>query len=147
MPSVRRVVFAIAVSSLVGSVPPAMACGHCMEDKVAATYDHAVMTAAQRHGHAVVFAEIQGPIPPGPALEAWILRSVESCAGVIAGTSRVSLAPAALSLAYDPRRTGAGSLVRRINLRLSRRGLRAALIDTPLLAAPPSGSNRRPTSN
>jgi hypothetical protein len=119
-----------------------MACGHCMEDKVAATYDHAVMTAAQRHGHVVVFAEIQGPIPPDPALEAWILRSVESCAGVIAGTSRASLAPAALSLAYDPRRTGEASLVRKINLRLSRRGLRAVLIDTRLLTASFSGSKR-----
>jgi len=124
-----------------------MACGHCIEDKIAATYDYAVMTAAQRHGHVVAFAEILGPVAPDTKLEAWIRRSVESCAGVIAGTPRVSLAPAALSFAYDPKRSSSGALVRAINLRLSARGLQVGLIDPHLVAAQPLVAKRSPAPN
>ena len=34
----------------------AIACGACVEDRVAATYDHAVMTQAVARHHVLVFA-------------------------------------------------------------------------------------------
>ena len=43
----------------------AYACGACIEDKVAATYDHAVVTKATAKGQVVVFGTFDG----GPNLE------------------------------------------------------------------------------
>ncbi|MBC8021534.1 MAG: hypothetical protein H7Y14_00325, partial [Burkholderiales bacterium] len=40
----------------------ALACGICLEDKVAATYDHGMVMRATSRGQVVVFAEPRAPI-------------------------------------------------------------------------------------
>lgn len=118
-----------ALYLLAGLRTPASACGHCVEDKVAATFDYAVLTRAAREGHVVVFTEIRGRAAGGgPALEAFIARALAATSGVDAGTSRVSLEPAAASFACDPSRRTPGALVAAVNTRLAARALRLAVI-------------------
>jgi hypothetical protein len=81
----------------------AAACGVCLEDKMAATYDHAVITTAFNRGHVVVFAEMSGAFTEGKAQEREIIRAVEATPGVDRGSVRVSFYPAAISFAFDER--------------------------------------------
>ncbi len=83
---------------------PAFACGVCVEDKVAACYDHAVVTRAQSRGQEVAFFALQGaPLPDARKL----IHAVDAAPGVERGTARVSVESGALSFAYDPRRANA----------------------------------------
>ena len=109
---------------------PAHACGHCIEDKVAATYDYAVLTLAARDGHVVVFAEIRGPAAgAGPALKTFIARTLAATPGVDSGTVRVSLDPPAASFACDPARHAPTTLLASVNPHLAVRGLQLAIIE------------------
>ena len=126
-----RHVFTIALAAalMLGGAAPGRACGHCKEDKIAATYDHAVVTAAKRNGQTVVYAELKGPITPGAKLESWIQQQVQACTGVVRGTVRTSLQPAALSFACDVRQTSVSAALRSIGEKLARRGLSVSLIE------------------
>lgn len=124
----------IAVPLLLTAVPRAHACGHCREDKIAATYDYAVVAAAHRRGQVVVFAELRGTIPPASTLGGWIRQQVEGCRGVVPGTVRVSLEPAALSFACGARTPGVSAILDQVRGKLARRGLDARLLEAQ---APP----------
>ena len=84
--------------ALVAFAPTAgLACGACVEDKVAATYDHGVVEQAAASGDVMVFCEVTG------SLDAQRLkRAVERVHGVKPQSVRVSAQPAALSFAVDP---------------------------------------------
>ena len=124
----RRFVLACAVVSLGGLPAPARACGHCVEDKVAATYDYGVLTAAAHHGHVVVFAEIRGPAAGAPpALKTFITQALAGAPGVDPGTVRVSLDPPAASFACDPR-AGADPILRSASARLAAKRLSLKVI-------------------
>jgi hypothetical protein len=74
----------------------ALACGACAEDKVAATYDHAVMKSAAAQKKYVVFCDVQGQVP------AERLRQVAlKVKGVDPSSVRTSADPSALSFALD----------------------------------------------
>ena len=87
---------------LAGGVGGAMACGVCIEDKVAATYDHAVVTRAVAGGRVVVFAE-----PRANVEAATLARKLSAAAartrGVDPASVRTSQAPASLAFALDPK--------------------------------------------
>jgi len=98
--SARAFAFACIAASALAS--PAWACGACAEDKIAVTYDHAVVAhAAERH-HVVVFAAIEGR---GDAKA--LARTVRTVAlrtpGVDRESVRTAADPAAVSFALDPR--------------------------------------------
>ena len=121
---------ALSVGPVVAARSPARACGHCIEDKVAATYDYAVLTRAARDGHVVVFAEIRGPAAgAGPALKAFVARTLAATPGVDGGTVRVSLDPPAASFACDPARHAPNALLASVNPHLATRGLHLAVIE------------------
>ncbi len=82
----------------------AAACGVCIEDKVAATYDHEVVTKAARDNHAVMYFEITGLASRVPPTERWLVNAVEKTRGVESGSVRVSLEQAAVSFTIDPNR-------------------------------------------
>ena len=94
----RVVLLSAALWVLAG---PAVACGVCIEDKVAVTYDHAVVIDATARRHVVVFAAVEAK---GDAQRA--ARDVKSAAvrvrGVDRETVRAAASPAALSFAIDP---------------------------------------------
>jgi hypothetical protein len=82
----------------------ANACGVCVEDKIAAVYDHASVTRALGQGHAVVYFAIDGPLKAGQATRLRIEKSAASAPGVDASSVRVSVELASLGLAFDPKR-------------------------------------------
>jgi hypothetical protein len=107
----------------------ARACGLCVEDKVAATFDAGVRERAARIGHVVVFTEVRGPAAgASPALRDFIARTLAATAGVDAGTVRVSLDPPAAAFACDPTRHTPAALLAAINQRLASRRLSLAVI-------------------
>ncbi len=74
------------------------ACGVCVEDKVAATYDHAVVQRAASNGDVVVFCELVGPID-----RARLTAAARGTPGVRRASVRVSTQPAALSFVVEPK--------------------------------------------
>jgi hypothetical protein len=88
------VLFAAAAS-------PAWSCGACVEDKVAATYDHGVVMRATGHHQVVVFAGVEGG-GDARALARKLQTAAARSAGVDRDSVRVSPEPAAISFALDP---------------------------------------------
>jgi DNA primase len=76
----------------------AHACGVCVEDNMAATYDHEVVQRALAQHRPGVFCEVQG----APLDVAALQRAAAQAAGVEVRSVRESTEPAALSLALDP---------------------------------------------
>jgi hypothetical protein len=81
------------------SAPAAWACGVCIEDKVAATYDHAVVQRAAANGNAMVYCDIHGPLDEGR----W-RAAASRMRGVDPASVRVSMQPEAISFALDTAR-------------------------------------------
>jgi hypothetical protein len=98
-------IFSLSVFLWVISQGTASACGVCVEDKVAAVYDHAAISRAIGAGHTVVFFAIDGPLKPGQPTRVSIEKGAASAPGVDAGSVRLSVELASVALAYDPRRT------------------------------------------
>jgi len=96
----RRRAVAWVVGTL-GVIAPAIsgACGACDEDKVAATYDHAVVSRAAAVGDVLVYGRIDGRFD-GTRLSS-VTRRI---AGVRPASIRVSTEFRALSFAVDTRR-------------------------------------------
>ncbi|MBS0307627.1 MAG: hypothetical protein JSS58_01530 [Proteobacteria bacterium] len=97
----------------------ASACGHCVEDKVAAVYDYAVVTQAKAQKHHVVYFALDGTVVPGAALHKRIETAIQSTPGVDQSSVRVSLELAALSFSFDPRRTSYAGLQKALERKLT----------------------------
>ena len=81
----------------------ASACGICVDDKVAAAYDYAVIQrASARHQH-VVFLEVL-PRKDGTRPVARAARLARAAKGVDPASVRVSTEPPVVSFAIDPAR-------------------------------------------
>jgi hypothetical protein len=91
---------ALIGAALLAATTAAMACGYCVEDKIAATYDHAVVTQAFARKHHVVFLHVDGVPPSRAALE----RAAYAAPGVDPGSVRVAADSLTVSFAYDPAR-------------------------------------------
>lgn len=102
-----RTAFLAAVLAGAGA---AQACGYCVEDKMAAAYDHAVVTRALAQKHHVAFFHIDGPLMPGEATRRALQALADSAAGVDKGSARVSVESASLSVAFDSRRSRVAAL-------------------------------------
>lgn len=87
--------FAIALAL----APRAWACGACVEDKIAATYDHAVVQGAAARGRVIVFCELSGSIDPSR-----VRKAAAGIRGLDRASVRISANPGALSFALDPAR-------------------------------------------
>jgi copper chaperone CopZ len=117
---------ALAVLAGLLLVQGALACGYCVEDKIAAAYDHAVVVSALDRRHEVAFLSIEGTT--ARSRERSIAGAVESVAGVDRGTVRVSLEGGAVSFAFDPARIPARSIVDSVRKKLAAKGVRVTLL-------------------
>ena len=81
---------------LAGTATPASACGACVEDKVAATYDYEVVQHAIARGDVVVFCDVKGQLDAGR-----LRKALGKVGGVDKASIRVSTAPPAVSFALD----------------------------------------------
>jgi hypothetical protein len=101
----------------------ALACGYCVEDKIASTYDHAVVVGALERKHHIAFFHIDGSLPAGADARRTLERLAESAAGVDKASARVSVDTATLSFAFDPRRTSLDAAHKAVERKLAPRGL------------------------
>jgi hypothetical protein len=90
---------ALALALAVAS--DACACGVCDEDKVAAVYDHAVVTGALARRQIVVFAEVAAPGDPDAAVGR-LRQAAQRVRGIERESVRAAASPAVLSFALDP---------------------------------------------
>lgn len=95
---------ALAGLLLALSAQGALGCGYCVEDKIASTYDHAVVTRAIGQKHQVAFFHIDGPILPDVATRRLLETLAESIPGVDKGSVRVAAETFTMSFAFDPKR-------------------------------------------
>lgn len=87
---------------------PVLACGYCVEDKIASVYDHAAVTKALSQKHHVAYFHVDGALPSG-AEGAKLLKTAAAAAPVDRDSVRVSAETLTIAVSYDPRRA---SLVR-----------------------------------
>jgi hypothetical protein len=107
---------------------PAAACGHCVDDKVAAAYDHAVVERALAQGHEMAFLSLELAQPATRDTEAAIRRAIERIPGVDRGSTRVALEAGGLSLAFDPKRIPAGGVLNALDRAVAPLGARTVLL-------------------
>ena len=95
---------AIVLAAFLTLWQQALACGYCVEDKMAAVYDHAAVSGAIARNHQVAFFHIEGELAPGLATKRALEELANAATGVDRGSARVSPESAALSVTFDPRR-------------------------------------------
>jgi hypothetical protein len=110
---------------------PGHACGYCIEDRVAAVYDHGVIAAARERRHRMAFFSLEGRLPAGDEVRRALARSLSSAAGVNAGSLRVSVESASLSLSFDPTLSSAARIREALDRDLAARGLKVAPLAAP----------------
>ena len=104
---------ALSAAALAFATQSALACGYCVEDKIAAAYDHAVISKAVSQNHRVAFFHVEGNVPRAA------LEQAAYAAGADAASVRVSADGLTVSLAFDPGRTPLGALHSRMEKKLS----------------------------
>ena len=107
----------------------ALACGYCVEDKIAATYDHAVITRALAQGRHVVFLHVDGARVGRAALE-----QAASGRGIEKGSARISPDALTLALVFDPHLISLAELNALLDRRLSAR--KASLLPLRIMERP-----------
>jgi hypothetical protein len=98
---VRIALASVAVGLALAAAPEARACGVCDDDKVAAAYDHAVVTGAIARRHVVVFAEVAAPGDLDAAVGR-LRQEARRMHGIDRASVRAAASPAVLSFALDP---------------------------------------------
>ena len=113
----------LAALLLAGAASAALACGYCVEDKIASTYDHALVRRAIAHRHHVAFFHIDGQLAPGDATKRWLESVAASTAGVDKGSARVAVDTMTISVAFDPRINSMIAVQNRLDVKLAARKL------------------------
>jgi len=92
----------LAAAGLFLCAQVALGCGYCVEDKIASTYDHAVVTRAIGARHHVVYFHIDGPLVQDAATGRALAAAAQSVQGVDRDSVRVKVETLTISLAFDP---------------------------------------------
>jgi hypothetical protein len=107
---------------------PAFGCGYCIEDKVAAAYDHALVAQTVARGHDVAFIGFESRAPSGKDKANSIRHAIEGIAGVDRGGVRVAAESGSISVAFDPRRLPPGKLIAALDRELAPLGVETTLL-------------------
>lgn len=110
-----------------------IACGVCIDDKVAAVYDHAIVQRALTTGRVVVFCEVAGPRQPD-VLAPQLRRAARGLPGVDPASVRASEELPVLSFALDPAARTPAAAVDELRARLEASGVAPTLLK--VMAAP-----------
>jgi hypothetical protein len=97
---------ALALLLMLGSAA-SFGCGYCVEDRIAAVYDHALMQRSLASGHPVLFFAWDGPLMRNEISRQKIMAIAVAVAGVDKDSTRVSVEPAAVAIAFDPQQSNA----------------------------------------
>ena len=112
-----------ALLALLFAASPAFACGVCVEDKIAAVYDHASVQQALAAKRTVVFFHIDGKLIVNERSKRAISDVAKATPGVDGTSVRVSCELASLAVAFDGRRTNLVKVQESMEKRLSAQGL------------------------
>ena len=112
----------IAVAIALAFPMTSLACGICVEDRVAAVFDNATVDAAVAKKRHLAFFGIEGALPATAESRKAISDALQAGGG-IKGTVRVSLESASVSTAFDPARITLASLRAGAERNLAARGL------------------------
>lgn len=135
--SCARAAFALAALLTAGT---ALACGHCVEDRIAAVYDHALVQRTHAGRHQIAWFAWDGPLARDEASRRRILAVVEAVPGVDKGGVRVSVEPGAIAVAFDPRRSSGAAVAAALGAWLRALNLTIVPLQAPALAPGPSSS-------
>jgi hypothetical protein len=117
---------AILLAAIALASGPAVGCGYCVEDKIAAVYDHGLIAQTLARGHDVAFIAYEPRAPIGGQGSDAIRLALERIGGIDRGSVRA--ASESFSLAFDPRRLPAGKLLRALDRELGPVGVRITLL-------------------
>ena len=120
----------------------ALACGYCVEDRIAAVYDHALLQRTLALKHQLVFFAWDGPLARSNGSRQKIMALGEAVPGVDKGSTRVSMEPAALALAFDPQRNSAQGIEAALQKKLSVLKLTIVRLQAPPTPSVRSTANR-----
>jgi hypothetical protein len=109
------------LAALLACSTAGIACGVCVEDKVASTYDHALVTRAVGLGHHVAFFHLEGDPAKNESTRKALLGAADSTAGVDKDSVRVSIETMTMSFAFDPARFRLIDVQSRIDRKLAAR--------------------------
>jgi hypothetical protein len=98
----------------------AMACGHCEEDLVASVYDHGLVLRSQSLKQRIMYMAWDGPVARDDATARRLMQEVSRATGVTPGSVRVSVQPAALSVAFNPAKTNRAQIEASLQTRLTK---------------------------
>ena len=108
---------------LAATAPAALACGYCVEDKIASVYDHAAVAKALGERHHVVYFHVDGPLGKDERTKKAIESAAASSAGVDRASVRVNVETLTLALSFDPRRVRLVALQSELEKKLARQKL------------------------
>ena len=126
--AMKKLLVALFMAGMI-SASHAQGCGACVEERMAATYDHDLVIGAMDRGHQIVFTDVASRELTRTEwhLLSWVVQSVR---GVMKGSVRTSKSPMALSFEIDPQATSDATAIRQINRRIGKRPIRISLIRT-----------------
>lgn len=110
----------------------ALACGHCDEDRIAAVYDHALSQRTLALKHEIIFFAWDGSVPLSADSRQKILALGEAVPGVDKGSTRVSMQPAALAVAFAPQRYSAQAVEAALKQKLASLKLTLVRLQNPI---------------
>ena len=102
---------------------PALGCGICVDDKVAAVYDHALLQRAFAAKHTVAFFALDGKLIDDERTRRAIAGQARLLPGVDPASVRVSTTLASLCVVFDGRRTSLVKVQDGLERRLAGMGL------------------------
>jgi len=105
-----------------------MACGHCLEDRVASVYDHALTSRSAQQGQTMMYLTWEGPIDRTAATRQWLIKAIGAVQGVVGHSVRVSMEPPTIALAFDPLHTRASDIEKAIQRKLATKGMTASAL-------------------
>jgi hypothetical protein len=100
----------------------ATACGFCIEDRVAAAYDQAMVDHARAGNQSVAFFSIDGTESLDEKARLAVIAALEK-AGAARGSVKVAHAQVACALAYDPLGVGIAAVAAKASRELAARGI------------------------
>ncbi len=126
--STRAVATVVALTSAA-----ALACGHCDEDRIAAVYDHALSQRTLALKHEIIFFAWDGVVAASDASRQKIMALGEVVPGVDKGSTRVSMQPAALAVAFAPHRYSAQAVEAALKQKLASMKLTIVRLPNPVI--------------
>jgi len=119
----------------------ASACGFCVEDRIAAVYDHTLVQQASGGKLQLAYFSWDGPVHRDEAMRARIATAAQGVKGAAPGSVRVSVEPAAIAVLFDPATLRREQFDAAIDRKLSSLKVLVTPLQTPAVAwRPPPGA-------